>query len=369
MSTTQELGTLLAERGVSRRTFLKFCTALASVMALPPGMAQQMADNLAKAKRPSVIWMSCQECTGCTESLVRSASPSIESLILDLVSLDYHEALMAPSGHAAEQSRIDAMERHKGEYLLLVDGSITAKDGGVYSTVAGITNLQSFKEMAKDAAAVIAIGTCATFGGIPMAKPNPTGAVSVQDVMKDDPELADKPLINISGCPPIPVVMSGVLAHYVTFGSIPALDSKNRPQAFFGETIHDRCYRRPFYEAGKFARSFDDDGARKGWCLFELGCKAPVAYNACATVKWNQGTSFPIQSGHGCFACSEPNFWDQGGLYKALSQPIPAANAESLAAAAAVGVGIGAGAAAINRARQASLVKDYGQSHEGGTVK
>jgi hydrogenase small subunit len=111
------------------------------------------------------------------------------------------------------------------------------------------------------------------------------------------------------------------LAHFLTFGSLPELDSKGRPKAFYGETIHDRCYRRPFYDQGKFAKTFDDEGARNGWCLFELGCKGPVTYNACATVKWNGGTSWPVESGHGCLGCSEPDFWDAGGFYKALSMP------------------------------------------------
>ena len=131
--------------------------------------------------------------------------------------------------------------------------------------------------------------------------------------------ITDKPVINISGCPPIPEAMAGTIAYLVTFGKLPDLDHLNRPKAFFGDSIHDRCYRRPFYDKGLFAKSFDDEGARKGWCLYEVGCKGPVTYNACATLKWNGGVSFPIQSGHGCLGCSEPNFWDKGGFYKPLS--------------------------------------------------
>ena len=133
------------------------------------------------------------------------------------------------------------------------------------------------KEAAEGAAAIIAMGSCAAFGGIPKANPNPTGAVSVSDIIKD------KPIVNIPGCPPIPAVITGVLAHYLTFGTLPELDDKGRPKAFYGETIHDRCYRRPFYDQGKFAKTFDDEGARQGWCLFELGCKGPITHNACAT--------------------------------------------------------------------------------------
>lgn len=242
----ETLGESLISNGVSRRTFLKFCSTVASAMALPPAAAQAMAETLSQATRQSVIWLSFQECTGCTESITRSHKPTLESLIFDFISLDYHHTLQAASGHAAEHAREQAQEKHKGKYILIVDGAIPAKDGGVYSTIAGITNLQMLQDVAKDALAVVAVGSCAAFGGLPKANPNPTGAVSVSDIVKD------KPIINIPGCPPIPVVMTGVLAHVLTFG-IPELDSHGRPMAFYGDSIHDRCYRRPFYDQGKFA--------------------------------------------------------------------------------------------------------------------
>lgn len=334
----------LREAGISRRGFLKFCTALASMMALPASMAPAIAQALAKAKKPSVIWLSFQECTGCTESLTRSHSPTVEGMIFDLISLDYHHTLQAASGHAAEAAREAAMAEFHGKYLLIVDGSIPVKDDGVYSTIAGMTNLQMLEEAVKGAAAVIAVGSCASFGGLPHANPNPTGAVSVRDLVRD------KPVMNIPGCPPIPVVITGVLAHFLTFGSLPELDKLGRPRSFFGETIHDRCYRRPFYDQGKFAKTFDDEGARRGWCLFELGCKGPVTYNACATVKWNDRTSFPIESGHGCLGCSEPDFWDGGGFYRAL--PMPARPLEYAPLAAGAGVVVGSAVALANRARK-----------------
>lgn len=338
------LGQNLLSNGVSRRTFLKFCSTVATAMALPPTAATAMAEALSKASRQSVIWLSFQECTGCTESITRSHKPSLESLIFDFVSLDYHHTLQAASGDAAEHAREEAMKAHKGKYILIVDGAIPTKDDGVYSTIAGITNLQMLKDVAADAAAIVSVGTCAAFGGLPKASPNPTGAVAVGDIIKD------KPIINIPGCPPVPVVMTGVLAHVLAFG-IPELDHLGRPVAFFGESIHDRCYRRPFYDKGLFAKGFDDEGARKGWCLYEVGCKGPVTYNACATVKWNNGTSFPIQSGHGCIGCSEPNFWDKGSFYSALPEG-QWGSAEGIAAAAAAGAAIGIGAAALARSHQ-----------------
>lgn len=344
MRKDQNLGEYLRMQGVSRRGFLKFCSATASLMALPPSAVSQVAEALATARRPSVIWMSFQECTGCTESLTRSHAPTVESLIFDAISLDYHHTLQAAAGHGAEAAREAAMEENKGEYILVVDGSIPNGNNG-YSTIAGISNHDMLIEAAANCFAIVAVGTCAAFGGLPNADPNPTGAVSVSEIIKD------KPIINVSGCPPIPVVITGVLAHFLTFGTIPELDALGRPVAFFGQNIHDRCYRRPFYERGQFAETFDDEGARKGWCLYKLGCKGPTTYNACATLKWNQGTSFPIQSGHGCIGCSEPRFWDKGGFY----DPISAGqwgSRDALLGAAAAGAALGVGSALAARARK-----------------
>ncbi len=342
-------GEALRRRGISRRAFIKLGSFVASSLALVPSAAAEIAQALAAAKRRSVIWLSFQECTGCTESILRSHSPTLEELIFDFVSLDYHHALQAVSGHAAEKAREDAIREHKGRYLVIVDGSIPLKDGGVYSTIAGVTNVQMFEETVKDAFAVIALGTCAAFGGIPYAKPNPTGAVPVSEIIPEG-----IPLINVSGCPPMPTVITGVLSHVLAFGTPPELDHLKRPLAFFGESIHDRCYRRPFYNEGKFAESFDDEGARKGYCLYRVGCKGPIAYNACATLKWNNGASFPIESGHGCLGCSEPNFWDMGGFYKPLAAGTwdDGTRTQTFAQAVGGGIVLGAGAAALGRLKQ-----------------
>jgi hydrogenase small subunit len=338
------LGETLRNQGISRRSFLKFCAATASMMAISPAMIPKIAEALEKARRPSVIWLSFQECTGCTESLTRAYAPSIESLIFNTISLDYHHTLQAAAGTHAEEAREAAMKENEGKYLLVVDGSIPTDNPG-YSTIAGISNLDMLTDTAKGAAAIIAVGTCASYGGIPHADPNPTGAVSVSDIIKD------KPIINVPGCPPIPVVITGVLTQFLTFGTLPELDHIGRPKAFFGQSIHDRCYRRPFYDKGLFAETFDDEGAKKGWCLYKLGCKGPTTYNACATTKWNNGTSFPIESGHPCLGCSEPDFWDGGGFYKSLSIPtenISKTAVYTVAGAAAAGVAIGA----MNRAKK-----------------
>ena len=335
------LGDSLRAHGLSRRGFLKFCAATASMMALPPSMVPSIAAALEAARRPSVIWLSFQECTGCTESLTRSHAPTLENLILDVISLDYHHTLQAAAGEAAEEARLQAMEANKGRYLVVVDGSIPGPNANPgFSTVAGQSNYAILMETVEQAAAVIAVGTCAAFGGLPQADPNPTGAMSVMDLVKD------KPIVNVSGCPPIPMVITGVLAHYLTFGRLPELDGYRRPLAFYGQSIHDRCYRRPFYDKGLFADSFDDEGAKLGWCLYRLGCKGPSTYNACATMRWNAGTSWPIEAGHPCLGCSEPRFWDGGGFYEPLSVPLTA-NARTVLAAGAAGAVVGAAAATL----------------------
>ncbi|MBF0609610.1 MAG: hydrogenase small subunit [Magnetococcales bacterium] len=349
MTAQKNVGSLLKQHGVSRRDLLKWCLATATTLALPISAGRAMAKSLEKATRPSVIWLSFQECTGCTESLTRAHAPTLEHLILEAISLDYHHTLQAASGEAAEKAREEAMQ--KGGYLLVVDGAIPMGNAG-YSTIAGMSNHAMLMAAANQAAAVVAVGTCAAFGGLPMADPNPTGAVAIGTLIHE------KPLVNIPGCPPMPQAIVGVVAHFLAFGKLPQLDHLHRPKAYYGETIHDRCYRRPFYDKGLFAETFDDEGARKGWCLFKLGCKGPTTYNACATLKWNGGVSFPIQSGHGCLGCSEPRFWDAGGFYHPLSAPIQPLG-KVVPIAVATGAAVGTATALLNRHRYQQVVERY----------
>ncbi len=146
-----------------------------------------------------------------------------------------------------------------------------------------------------------------------VVKPNPTQAVPVHKV------IFDKPIIKVPGCPPIAEVMTGVVTYILTFDRLPAMDAQGRPKMFYSQRVHDKCYRRPHFDAGQFVERFDDEGARMGYCLYKVGCKGPVTYNACSAVRWNEGLSFPIQSGHGCFACSEDDFWDKGSFYDHLT--------------------------------------------------
>jgi hydrogenase small subunit len=364
----------MKSNGVSRRDFIKYCSAMAGTMAfaslpapievsgLPTKLAMGpgdftplIASAFESKPRLPVIWLEFQDCAGCTEALTRSQSPSLGDLVLNHISIDYHETLFAAAGFQAEENRDRMMEQHFGEYVLIVEGSIPTADEGIHCTIGGRTALELLEKAAAGAAAIISTGNCSSFGGLPKAKPDPTEAKGVWEIV------TDKPVVNIPGCPAIPEVTTGVLLHFLVFGSLPELDSLNRPKTYYGTTIHDRCLRRPFYEAGKFANSFDDEGAKQGWCLYKLGCKGPTTYNACATIKWDAGLSFPIQSGHPCLGCSEPNFWDGGGFYQGQSAPLGRPGVAAVGTAAAAGAAIGVGVAATNRAKKKKVAVEPSQ--------
>lgn len=305
--------------GLARRDFLKLATATAAAFLLPDRLVPALAQRLETGPRPPVIWLSFQECTGCTESLTRAHAPTLEDLLFDHLSLDYHHTLQAASGEAAEAARRATMAADAGRYLLIVDGSVPVGLDGACSTIAGVANLAMLQETAEHAAAIIAVGSCAAFGGIAAAAPNPTGAKGVGELMAAG-KLAARPLVNLPGCPPLPVAISGTLAYFLAFGQWPPLDRESRPVAFYGHTVHAECNRYHHFLDGRFAESFDDAGARDGWCLLKLGCRGPVTHNACARFKWNGGVSFPVQSGHPCLGCSERGFWDNGGFYRELGR-------------------------------------------------
>ncbi|WP_421796425.1 hydrogenase small subunit [Haliscomenobacter sp.] len=300
-------------KGYERRDFLKFCATMAAYMGLETSGLAQITDALMNKPRLPVIWLHFQECTCCSESFIRSSHPMVADILLDQISLDYTETLMAASGFQAEAAMQDTMKKYKGEYILCVEGSIPTAADGVYCCIGGKSALQILEETAANAKAIIAWGSCATHGCVQAAKPNPTKATPVRKL------ISGKPIINVPGCPPIGEVMAGVIVHVVTFGTIPELDNLGRPKAFYSKRVHDSCQRRPYYDAGMFVETFDDEAAKKGYCLYKVGCKGPSTYNACGVMKWNNGVSNPIISGHGCIGCSEENYWDNGRLYERAS--------------------------------------------------
>ncbi len=342
-------------KGYSRADFLKFCTLMAAYLGLENSSTAQVAQALSTKPRLPVIWLHFQECTCCSESFIRSSHPIVADVLLDQISLDYSETLMAASGHQAEEAMKNTMTKYKGEYILCVEGSVPTAADGVYCMIGGKTSMQILEEAAEGAKAVIAWGSCASNGCVQAAKPNPTSATPIHKLLKG------KPVIKVPGCPPIGEVMAGVIVHVVTFGRLPELDGLGRPKAFYSKRVHDTCYRRPYYDAGLYVESFDDENAKKGYCLYKVGCKGPSTYNACGVTKWNNGVSFPIQSGHGCFGCSEENYWDNGRIYERASA-FPGFGIESTAdTVGKVALGVTAGAlaahAVMTNVRKKKLIK------------
>ena len=335
---SETLGAYLERRGVSRRDFVTYCTEIAALLGLSTAITPRMAEALAAVRRPSVVWLQLQECTGCVESVIRTAEPTIGDLVLDVVSLDYQHTLMAAAGHQAEAALQDVMKREKGKYLLVVTGSIPLKDDGIYTTIGGRTARVILEEAASGAAAVIAVGACAHWGSVQASKPNPTGAVGVSDLIKD------KPVINIAGCPPIGDVVSATVVHFLAFGGLPDQDGDGRPLFAYGARIHDQCPRRANYDAGQYVEAFDDEAARRGWCLYHVGCKGPATFAPCPIIQWNTRTSFPIGAGHPCIGCTERNFWDtMTPLYGRLPD-VAGIGVERTADIIGVGLAVGAAA-------------------------
>ncbi len=335
----------LTRRGVSRRQFLAFCGRLAVLVgaggaatgAARAAAALEIAKKLGGAKRPTVIWLQLQECTGCLESVLRSGSTPVDELLLEQISLDYNELLMATSGKQASALLATAAD---GPHLLIVNGSVPLNEHGAYCTIGGESAEEVLKRAAHNATAVLAVGACAVYGCVQAASPNPTGAVGVDAIIRD------RPVINVGGCPPIAEVITATISYYLTYGHTPPADGEGRPLFAYGQRIHDKCPRRANFDAGHFAERFDDENARKGYCLYRVGCKGPATFAPCAILEWNLGQSFPIKAGHPCLGCTELHFFDRmTPFYKRIPDIVlPGIGIESSAnmlGAAAVAASVG----------------------------
>jgi hydrogenase small subunit len=293
---------LLAEKGISRRDFMKFCAAMAGMLALPASAIPKVARALEATRRPPIVWLEMQDCAGCTESLLRANQPTVAELVLDVLSLNYHETIMAPSGTRAEKSLADTVR--EGGYITIVEGSIPTGDNAFYCCIGGRSAEDILMEVAANTAAIIAVGACAFYGGWPATPPNPTGAKGVKDI------ITGVPVLNLPGCPYNVDNLTATVVHYLTFNALPAMDDLGRPLFAYGRRIHDNCERRAHFDRNEFVRAWGDEGHRNGWCLYQMGCKGPVAFQNCPTIRWNQGTSWPVGAGHGCIACAAPSFWE-----------------------------------------------------------
>jgi len=295
----------LERHGVSRRDFLAFCASMATVLGLPKGAAGAIAKAVESEKRPILVWLEFQDCAGNSESLLRASHPTVADLVLDTISLDYHETLMAAAGAQAEAALDETVKQNKGGYIALVEGSIPGDPDGGFCTIAGKAALQIAREVCGNALATVAVGTCASYGGIPAARPNPTRALSVADAVP-----GVKNLINMSACPMNAENITALLVYYLTMKQWPPLDRYRRPLFAYGKSIHDNCERRAHFDAGQYVEAWGDEAHRHGHCLYKMGCKGPATSQNCPNVRWNEGTNWPIGCGHPCIGCAEPNFWD-----------------------------------------------------------
>ena len=307
----------LRRRGISRRSFLQFCSLTAASLGLGSAGAQEIAHAMETKPRTPVIWLHGLECTCCSEAFIRSYTPIVADVVTNMVSLDYDDTIMAAAGEQAEESLHETIEKYKGNYILAVEGNIPLHQGGINCVPNGEIFLNKIKHGAEGAKAVIGWGSCAAWGCVQAAKPNPTECVPITEV------ITDKPIVLVPGCPPIPEVMTSVITYILTYDRLPPLDRLGRPKMFYGQRIHDKCYRRGHFDAGQFAEKFDDQGAKLGYCLYKVGCKGPTTYAPCSTIQWNEGLSWPVKSGHGCIGCAEPNFFDKGSFYEHETTVLP----------------------------------------------
>jgi hydrogenase small subunit len=295
-------------RGLSRREFLVFCGSMAALVGAGEVAVPELATALeALAKRPSVVWSLFQECLGCSVNLLQSRTPGVAQLILQQISVDYHEAVMAAAGFQAEKSFTDAVDTR--DFYYVVEGAIATKIPEAM-TVGGKTSMEIVTDTYSKAKATIAIGGCACYGNIQAAAPNPTGAKGVAAFLKEDGGIADPVVINIARCPGNAEDMIAALSYVLLYGKLPPLDTVGRPLFLYGSTIHDQCERRAHFEAGEFIEQFGDAGTTKGWCWYKVGCKGPVTYAPCPTTRWNGHLAWCVNAGP-CTGCSEPGFWDK----------------------------------------------------------
>ncbi|MFZ0429500.1 MAG: hydrogenase small subunit [Acidobacteriota bacterium] len=357
------LAETLERHDYTRRDFLGFCAKMAAVLGLPATGVMEIARALEATRRPVLVWLEFQDCAGNTESMLRASHPTIAELVLNRFSWEYHETIMAAAGKEAEQALQSAVQQNKGEYVAVVEGSIPLGNPG-YCTIGGRSSLDIAREVCADAAAVIAIGACAWDGGLVSCSPNPTGAVGLEAA------LPGIDILNLGGCPHNVADTAAVLVHWLTYKRMPAVDSYHRPLFAYGSIVHDQCERRAHYDAGEFVEQWGDEGHRRGWCLYKMGCKGPHATYNCPTVRWNDQTSWPVKGGQNCFACASHRFWDVMSPFYRRLPDVPGFGADvsagEVGGAFVVGVAVATAAHGIAGAVRARLRKP--DSNESPTI-
>lgn len=304
VGTTTTFAEQLEERGVSRRTFLKFCGAIAVMVGLSetqaPKVAQALEEGTASGKLQPVVWLELASCSGCTESLAQAQTPDVATIVLELISLNYSETLSAAAGWSLERARKDTIAQ--GNYLCVIEGAVTRGWDGNGLRIAGEKGTDIVSETCRDAVAVIAAGSCAVDGGWVAAYPNPSNACGVKEYLTS--QGITTPVINLPACPCNPEWIVAVLVDYLLMDRLPELDSKGMPTLIYGESIHDNCQRRGHFENGEFVYQFGSVEEQKGYCLYAMGCKGPQTYSHCPVTRWNDKTSWCVEAGAPCIGCA-----------------------------------------------------------------
>lgn len=295
---------------LNRRNFLKLSGKLAALMGLSSTAVPQLAHALSALTKGEVpvLWLQGQSCSGCSISLINTENPGPAEFLTAHIALKFHSTLSAATGETAIHTINKVIE--KGDFFLVIEGSVpvgmpqACMVGGEFFT-------DQLYRAANKSKAILCVGTCAAFGGIPAAENNPTGAISVPDFLSE--KNINKPLIRLPGCPTHPDWIVGTIAHLAAFGlsalndkKQPFLDQLQRPLMFYRRIVHDQCPRFTDYEREFFAEKFGDPG-----CLFKLGCQGPITNADCTLRKWNGGNTHCINAGAPCIGCASQKFAHQ----------------------------------------------------------
>jgi hydrogenase small subunit len=264
--------------------------------------------------KPPLIWLEANACSGDSISMLNTVDPQLGQMICSLLEIRYWNALMPDQGEAALNSLLRTAEQP--DFFLIVEGAIATAAAGSYTIPLKIGNyrlssLELLRWLAPKAKYILAVGTCAAFGGPSAARPNPSVSKGVRDIVPE-------PVINVSGCPINPDWVIGTLAHLLLFGR-PEVDHDQRPTLFYGQTNHQICQRRSFFDKKVFAKQLGDPS-----CMFSLGCMGPITGADCAYRLWNSHLNWPVKAGTPCIGCTNPGFPDQSmPFFTPLSKKVP----------------------------------------------
>ena len=316
---------LLALRGVSRRDFLRWCGSTAALMGLADSVAPRVAaavESAALRPQAPALWLNGGACTGCTESMAQVDTPDVATIVLELLSVNYFETIMMAQGEDAEKAKADVVAA--GGYVVIYEGTVMTGAEGNTLRVAGKPQIEELPEIFENAAAIIAVGSCAVDGGWVAAHPNPAEGIGVMEFCKQR-DIAT-PVVNLPTCPVNPEWVVAMVIDVLYLGALEdltkfKLDDFNRPKGIFGQSIHDNCPRRGHFENGEFVYEFGSEEEAMGFCLYAVGCKGPQTFTNCPIVRWNSRASWCVESGAPCIGCGSADPLKAGGNWVDVGAP------------------------------------------------